>query len=456
MKLRTLVHLIFCILFVWNLLKCVTYTIANDINRSAQYAESASDPHDMDVLEDTAANPFFIPSSPESQDLQQSQQSSVLTYNPCLISKLHSMITIDRDINQSLSTQTQTPTDKQFAIKMYNFCSIGELPFEITNLIVQFLEMNETDACLKINMKWRSATQPVIHELWRLMSEATIKKFITRPEVEQKLGSFNMKLNLPNDRLSRVLLSLLSVAFTSAKNRVLHKRSYRLHPVNITKTLNTNLKLFWLFEQYRTNRDYMYSNRFIVNTVNQSVNNQSVISQESVDNLTDKYIADLQHLISHVVDSAIASIEFNFNTIDHIWCMIADFATVSIMLEASLQLRVVVMQLWLERNDDTWNGTHIDDMYSNMKQTFLEYDDFIWNITQRAPLGVEVSIKEKYDSFYKRARQWLDLSKSIKIKYINKRTKPVTSKKKIMLLVGCQVFAIMIFIGGVVAYLVSK
>ena len=100
-------------------------------------------------------------------------------------------------------------------------------------------------------------------------------------------------------------------------------------------------------------------------------------------------------MIFQVVDSTISSIQFDFNTIHQKSCMFADFSTVSIMLEVSLQLRVVAMQLLLERNDRyPWNDhvTHMEDMYSNMKETLLEYNDFIGDIVDRAPDTVIVEV----------------------------------------------------------------
>ena len=90
--------------------------------------------------ENNIVHPFAVPASPLSQDSQDGQQSSPFACSPHSNSKLHSSITID---HEQLSTQRQS---NHAATRIYNICSISQLPCEITHLIVQFLQMNETDA----------------------------------------------------------------------------------------------------------------------------------------------------------------------------------------------------------------------------------------------------------------------------------------------------------------------
>ena len=403
MKLHVLVHLILFVLIDESWFTSVTYTFVSGTDRSTQYTESDSTPEFENNID--IAHPFAVPVSPLSdQDSQVASQhlSPVAKYILHSNPRLHSAITID---NQLLSTKIQSQHD---TIRIYNICSISALPWEITHLIVQFLLMNETDACSRVNVKWRSITQTLMYESWCLKSNAIINKFIIRPKIEQLFGASNLKINLPNDCSSRVLLT---IAFTSAKEPVLIRSLYS-NIFTVGRTLNTNLKLFWLLEQYRNNN----TNQFIISIVNQSVAN-----------LTSKYVTDLQRLIYHVVDSTISSIKFDFNTTQNGWCMVADVKTLSIMLEATLHLRVVVMELLLQKSyHDEWNrqsiSQHFDNMYSSLKEKAAQYTDFFGNISQRAPPDIANTVEIEYKYFYCRVKRLLSLSKIINKEFENIKT----------------------------------
>ena len=390
MKLHAFVHLIFCVFIDGSCLKCVTYAFSSDTDRSAQYIKSHS-LHELEFENNIDIDhPCAVPVSPLSQDSQAPFPKSILHSN----SKLHSAITIN---NQLLSTKSKS---QHATGRIYNICAMSQLPWEITHLIAQFLLINETDACSRVNVKWRSITQTLMHELWCLKSKVIINKFIVRHKVEQLFCSSNLKVNLPNDCFQRVLLT---IAFTSAKEPVLI-RSLHSNIFNVRRTLNTNLKLFWLLEQYRNSN----TNQFIINIVNQSV-----------DNLTSKYITDLRQIIYQGVDSTISSIEFDFNTKQSKWSIVADVKTLSMLLEAALQLRVVVMQLLLQNHDRALNRQHFDDMYSSLKEKATQYNDSFGDVSQRAPPDIADTVDVEYKYFYHRVKQWLHLSKFINKEFEN-------------------------------------
>ena len=434
MKLHALVHLIFFVLIGGSWFKSVTFTFVSGTDRYAQYSESGATPEFENHID--IAHPFAMPSDQDSQHASQ-HLSPFAKYIPHSNPRLHSAITID---NQLLSTRIQSQPG---TIRSYNICSISQLPWEITHLIVQFLLINETDACSRVNVKWRSITQTLMHESWCLKSKAIINKFIIRPKVEQLFDSSTLKINLPNDCFSRVLLTM---AFTSAKEPVLI-RSLHSNIFDVRRTLNTNLKLFWLLEQYRNNN----TNQFIINTINQSV-----------DSLTSKYITSLQHLIYHGVDTTISSIEFDFNATQSKWCMIADVKTLSILLEAALQLRVIAIQLLLQRNihihDDEWNQQHFDDMYSSLQEKAAQYNDFFGNILQRAPLDIADTVQVEYKYFYHRVRQWLRWCQIINKEFEKIKTLPKDAPQNntawfMVPMVGGVVVAAIIVIVVLVVYL---
>ena len=155
-----------------------------------------------------------------------------------------------------------------------------------------------------------------------------------------------------------------------------------------------------------------------------------------------------------MVDNITSSIRYDFNTGLHRLYLICDIKAISIILEASLQLRIIVMQLLLERNDEK-NGQLIDDMYSNMTHKISEYNEFVWEIAQHAPANIIVSINDEYEWFCARAKQWLHLAKIINAKNLNKKHSQ-NSKKYIVCCVVSLVITIVIVISILVVHFANK
>ena len=391
MKLHTLVQLLFYVLCHWNwMLQCV---ICAEHSYHYQELDNATiyDPY-LDV----------ILSPDESQELQyRINNDAQLPESPPLSDTL---VTIDNQSLTPLSPQTRAQTET--ADNKINICTIGKLPVELTGVIIQFLKINETKQCLEINHKWRYA---VTHQRQCLQSEAIIEQQITRPRVKRVYGSCNLMLNFPDDCMSRVLLT---TAFVSAKKRSLQQSLFldKKSDSDIDddrKIMNKNLKLFWLVGQYRHNNNSCRS-QFIINDT------------QSITDLNDKYIADLEHLIFEIVDNTISSIKFRFNTMRDKWCMFADLTTVLTIFEASLQLRFVVIQLLLDKNESDINWQRVDNMTLNLNQKIVSYRWLVKRIQHHTPENITDMFIDEYQKFHARTKQWLDLSTDINRKITNK------------------------------------
>ena len=128
------------------------------------------------------------------------------------------------------------------------------------------------------------------------------------------------------------------------------------------------------------------------------------------------------------------------------------------MLDAALPLRVVVLQLLLDRNDDEWNGqrVHFDDMYSSLKEKATQYNDFLGLLHKVRQMRSQTQWTRNINTFYHRVKKWLHLSKIIDKEFENKLSRDEWRKNTTWVMapmVGGVVVAAVIFTVVLVVYL---